>query len=105
MKLIYLKNVSTLEITEPGKCTGCSMCVNVCPHNVFKIENKKTVIIDKDLCMECGACKKNCPAGIIRVKEGVGCAAALITGMINRKEPQCGCSGGDKKQGEKTCCG
>ena len=102
MKLEYLKNVSTIKISEIEKCIGCGKCINVCPHNVFKIENRKVLIANKDSCMECGACKKNCPVGIIKVNEGVGCAAALISGMLNNSAPQCGCSGG--KQKPKGCC-
>lgn len=102
MRLEYLKNVATLKFSDTGKCIGCGMCVKVCPHNVFRIENKKAVIINKDSCMECGACKKNCPVGVIEVQEGVGCAAALIYGMINKTAPQCGCS--DNKDKTKGCC-
>ena len=96
MKLEYIKGVATLSLSDGSKCTGCGRCVNVCPHNVFRVENGKAVIQNKDACMECGACKKNCPAGILEVKEGVGCAAALIYGMLNKTAPQCGCSGSDK---------
>jgi NAD-dependent dihydropyrimidine dehydrogenase PreA subunit len=96
MKLEYLKNVTTIAIHNPAQCTGCGMCVNVCPHNVFVVENGKAAVVNKDACMECGACRKNCPAGIIEVSAGVGCAAALIYGMIHRTAPQCGCSGGEK---------
>ena len=28
----------------------------VCPQGVYKIEDRKAVIQDKDWCMECGAC-------------------------------------------------
>jgi Fe-S-cluster-containing hydrogenase component 2 len=31
--------------------------------------------------MECGACRMNCPLGAIQVSSGVGCAAAIISGM------------------------
>jgi NAD-dependent dihydropyrimidine dehydrogenase PreA subunit len=88
----YLKNVSTLEFF-PEKCTKCKMCIEVCPHAVFSFENKKISITDKDKCMECGACMKNCDFDAIQVNIGVGCAAAIINGMINGTEPNCDCSG------------
>jgi NAD-dependent dihydropyrimidine dehydrogenase PreA subunit len=94
MRHRYLKNVATLELLT-DKCKGCGMCVNVCPHSVFIMNNKKAEIQDKNLCMECGACAKNCPFSAIKVASGVGCAAAIINGIITGKEPSCGCSDSD----------
>lgn len=87
----YLKNVVTLQLTEE-KCNGCSMCVNVCPHNVFELQNGKAKIVNFNYCMECGACALNCEKQAISVKSGVGCAAGIINGIINKSEPSCGCS-------------
>ncbi|MBI1911834.1 MAG: 4Fe-4S binding protein [Deltaproteobacteria bacterium] len=95
----YLRNVSTLELFA-DKCTGCGRCVEVCPHEVFEIKDKKTAIIDKDLCMECGACQMNCKYGALKVNAGVGCAAAIINGFITGGEPSCDCSGGSSS----NCC-
>ncbi|OFX60138.1 MAG: ferredoxin [Bacteroidetes bacterium GWA2_30_7] len=97
MSLSYIKNVSTLEL-DVEKCTGCSMCVTVCPHNVFEIANRKSRIVNKDLCMECGACVKNCPENALAVKSGVGCAAGILLGYIRGTEPTCGCDG------DSDCC-
>ena len=88
----YLKNVTTLQYCE-DKCTGCTRCVEVCPQAVFIMENKKAKITDRDLCMECGACAKNCDFGALAVSAGVGCAAAIINSMISGGEPTCDCSG------------
>ena len=41
------------------KCTGCGMCVDVCPVNAIKIENKKAVISEE--CIDCGVCIAQCP--------------------------------------------
>ena len=101
-KMIYLKNVATLELDD-RKCTGCSMCVEVCPQGVLKMNGKGVRIIDRDACMECGACSKNCPAGALTVQSGVGCAAAVINSMLGRSgDCCCGPETGSKKS--SGCC-
>jgi ferredoxin len=100
MALKYLKGVSTLKL-EAEKCVGCGMCVEVCPHAVFKLESRKAAITDPDLCMECGACAGNCPVEAISLKKGVGCAAAVITGFIRGTEPTCDCGGSGTNS---NCC-
>jgi NAD-dependent dihydropyrimidine dehydrogenase PreA subunit len=94
----YLKNVATLKINT-ALCNGCGMCVNVCPHAVFEVSNRKARSVDIDDCMECGACALNCQFGAITVKSGVGCAAGIINGILTNSEPSCGCS-----EGKSMCC-
>lgn len=87
----YLSGVATLAYSSE-QCSGCGRCVEVCPHGVFLMQDKKAVVLDRDLCMECGACAQNCESAAISVHAGVGCAAAIINGMITGGEPSCGCS-------------
>jgi NAD-dependent dihydropyrimidine dehydrogenase PreA subunit len=94
MKYKYLKNVATLKL-DHNKCVGCGMCLEVCPHNVFILNKGKAQISDLDSCMECGACLKNCAFSAITVSPGVGCASAIIKGLLTGSEPSCDCSGGD----------
>lgn len=96
----YLSSVASLEFFSE-RCTGCGMCLEVCPHGVFALENRKAVILDSDRCMECGACVSNCAFGALGVDKGVGCAAAVINSMISGGEPSCDCSGTNKKS---DCC-
>ncbi len=91
MKQQYLHNVSTLELYREN-CTGCGICINVCPHNVFMLSGNKAEIIERDRCMECGACEMNCAFNAISVKKGVGCAAAVINSFFRGTDPECGCS-------------
>jgi NAD-dependent dihydropyrimidine dehydrogenase PreA subunit len=93
----YLKNIVTLKL-NPELCSGCGMCVNVCPHAVFTISQGKAILQDRDACMECGACAMNCRFGAITVRSGVGCASGILNGILNNTEPTCGCSEG------KACC-
>ena len=95
-ELRYLKNVATLKL-DTEKCVGCRMCVQVCPHGVFVMEDKKPRIADLDACMECGACVRNCEVGAIFVESGVGCVSAVIIGALKGTEPTCGCS-------KESCC-
>jgi len=93
MKHKYLKNVATLSF-DAGNCTGCGRCAEVCPHGVFERDGRKVRIVEKDFCMECGACALNCPADAIKVNAGVGCAVAIIYSWLTGKEPTCGCGDG-----------
>jgi len=98
MKHKYLRNVVTLKLNQE-KCKGCGMCINVCPHAVFLLKGDKVQIADKDSCMECGACAKNCSFSAIEVKPGVGCAYGIMVGKLTGTEPSCGCS-----DGNNGCC-
>jgi NAD-dependent dihydropyrimidine dehydrogenase PreA subunit len=96
--MTYMSAGKTLVI-HSEKCIGCTRCVEVCPHEVIAMQGKKASVDKRKNCMECGACRQNCPAGAIDVTVGVGCAYAVISGLIHKTEPTCGCSG---KKG--TCC-
>lgn len=87
----YLRNVVTLTL-DTRQCNGCGMCVEVCPHGVFVVEDRKARIIDRDACMECGACARNCTSEALSVHAGVGCAAAVLNGMFRGGPPTCDCS-------------
>jgi NAD-dependent dihydropyrimidine dehydrogenase PreA subunit len=91
----YLRDVASLELYSE-RCTGCGICLEVCPHEVFGLENRKAIILEKDRCMECGACANNCAFDALKVDRGVGCAAAFINSMIKGGEPSCGCAGKDR---------
>jgi Fe-S-cluster-containing hydrogenase component 2 len=46
------------------KCTGCGLCVNVCPEDAISMVNDKAVI-DVNKCSECKGCYHVCPQGAI----------------------------------------
>ncbi len=85
----YTKN--TLEY-NPEMCTGCEMCIDVCPHGVFAMNSRTAEIQRKEACMECGACQINCPSDAIKVDSGVGCAAAMIFSALTRRKTVTCCS-------------
>jgi ferredoxin len=104
MTLSYIRNGETLALNA-GLCTGCGACVEVCPHGVFEIRGAAAEVVRREGCMECGACARNCSPGAITVRVGVGCAAAIIGGMLRGTAPQCGCGDEGKGRSSTSCCG
>ena len=51
---------------DSEKCTGCGVCVSVCPVDVFKVINGKASVNDED-CIVCKNCETSCPTGAISV--------------------------------------
>jgi len=86
--LKYLAGVTTLEL-DVETCTGCGVCVVVCPHAVLAIEGTTARIVDLDACMECGACSRNCPVGALQVDAGVGCATGVIFSALGKDRDCC----------------
>jgi NAD-dependent dihydropyrimidine dehydrogenase PreA subunit len=109
MKYHYLKNGETLSL-DPALCNGCATCIEVCPHGVFALAGGVSTIVDREACMECGACARNCAPGALRVTAGVGCAAAVLGGLLRGSEASCGCGGECAESGipvaggKKGCC-
>lgn len=105
-KMIYLKNVVTLQLNQEN-CSGCGMCMVVCPHAVLRMNNGRVRIANRDSCMECGACAMNCPTDALFVQAGVGCAAAVINAALG-KDGACCCvvepPGDSENNRGKICC-
>jgi ferredoxin len=80
----YLHNVATVELNASA-CIGCGRCVEVCPHQVFRLDRQKAFFADRDGCMECGACARNCPTTAISVAAGVGCASGMINEWLRER--------------------
>jgi ferredoxin len=87
-KLVYLADVVTLSL-DPERCNGCRMCATVCPRGVWSFEDRRAAIGERDACIECGACARNCAERAISVRSGVGCATAIITSYFSKDEGTC----------------
>jgi NAD-dependent dihydropyrimidine dehydrogenase PreA subunit len=99
-KLVYLADVATLQLAEET-CTGCGMCLVVCPHAVFALHRGKARIVARDSCMECGACARNCPSAAVSVQSGVGCAQAVLNTALGRTGAAC-CTLADPEEGKSS---
>lgn len=89
--MIAVSDLNTLQFDE-ALCNGCAICVDVCPHAVYLIVERRARVVQGDACMECGACQLNCPTGAILVESGVGCAQAMINAALRgQEEAVCEC--------------
>jgi len=57
----------TVARVLPNLCTGCAMCVNVCPYEAISLKEGKAVV-NEILCEGCGTCSASCLRNAIQVK-------------------------------------
>ena len=48
-------------------CTACEACVDVCPAEAIKCDDK--AVVDGGLCTDCGACVDECPVEAISMDD------------------------------------
>ena len=54
----------TMAVTiDKQKCTACGTCVDACPVEALKLNEKAEV--DAETCIDCGTCVDECPEGAI----------------------------------------
>ena len=57
-------------IVDPDICIGDEECVEVCPVNVFQLQNGRAFPFQADECLGCGSCIEVCePAAITVIEE------------------------------------
>jgi len=59
----------TVEVDQE-KCTACEECVNICPVDVFEIQDEKSVPVNAEECIGCESCVEVCEQDAITVTTG-----------------------------------
>lgn len=54
---------------DADKCVGCGECVDVCPVEVYELNDGKSVPVHEDECLGCESCVEVCEANAIVVEE------------------------------------
>lgn len=53
---------SILPAWEAAGCTGCNLCLGICPTKAIREENGE-YLLDEAKCIQCSICTSGCPAG------------------------------------------
>jgi len=56
-------------VVDQEKCVGCEECVEVCPVDVYEMENEKSVPVNAEECLGCESCVEVCESEAITVTE------------------------------------
>jgi NAD-dependent dihydropyrimidine dehydrogenase PreA subunit len=56
-------------VVDHEKCVGCEECVDVCPVEVFEMQDEKSVAAKPDECLGCESCVEVCKEEAITVEE------------------------------------
>ena len=60
------------EVTVDNvKCTGCDECVDICPVEVYEIQDEISVPINAEECVGCESCVEVCEQEAITIIEVV----------------------------------
>jgi NAD-dependent dihydropyrimidine dehydrogenase PreA subunit len=54
---------------DTDKCTGDGECVDVCPVEVYELQDGKAVAVNEDECLGCESCVEVCENDAITVEE------------------------------------
>ena len=56
-------------VVDVEKCVGCGDCVEVCPTDVYELQDEKSVPVNEDECIGCESCVEVCEQDAITVEE------------------------------------
>jgi NAD-dependent dihydropyrimidine dehydrogenase PreA subunit len=54
---------------DEEKCIGCGSCVDICPSEVYELQNEKAAVVNVEECVGCESCVESCEQGAITVEE------------------------------------
>jgi heterodisulfide reductase subunit A2 len=67
-------------------CSGCGICVSVCPYEAREMDLRKGIsIVHNALCQGCGACIAACPNNACELRNASACQVLRMVGTFTEK--------------------
>jgi 2-oxoacid:acceptor oxidoreductase delta subunit (pyruvate/2-ketoisovalerate family) len=67
-----LAKTGLCEIDKPiineNLCTGCNICISICPFGAISKNDKGVAKVDEEICKGCGICAAHCPENAIAME-------------------------------------
>jgi len=57
------------KVTVNDSCIGCGECVDVCPVEVYELQDGKATPVNESECIGCMSCVEVCPVSAITVED------------------------------------
>ncbi len=58
-------DVFPVPVVDPDRCTGCGLCVRVCPSQALEMKEAAAAITHPEACNYTGHCERICPVQAI----------------------------------------
>jgi len=74
----FVRNAATRGVLAPSRyqavvddatCTGCGLCVDICPVDALSMSDEAISVVDADVCIGCGLCAGECPSEAIMLRQ------------------------------------
>lgn len=73
-----MKNRPVTTMIDPDKCTGCGLCVSICPSDTLSLVEGKARVTGEDS-LGCDQCAAVCPVGAVQVESATNDALNFAT--------------------------
>ena len=81
-------------VCDQDMCTGCGLCINICPVNAIKIEDlpySQNAMIDTEKCIQCNRCHSSCPQKVqVKTNKPIEWYQGWIDDIQDRKQSSSG---------------
>jgi len=66
---VKIKKIEKKITLDRDKCIDCGACIGLCPVDALEFDKKRKLQLYEDNCIQCKACVKACPMNALSIEE------------------------------------